>query len=85
MAGNVLKSKRAIEVSVFVVRAFVQLRDLLSTRKTLAKHLSELEKRVAGHDKDIAQIIDTIHRLLESPPAPKKRSIGFHIPDDSGE
>lgn len=43
MAGNVLRSKRAVEVSVFVVRAFVQLRDLLATHKTLARQLSSLE------------------------------------------
>jgi ORF6N domain len=82
MAGNVLRSKRAIEVSIFVVRAFVQLRDLLSTHKTLARQLADLEKRVGGHDKAIAQIVADIHRLLETPPEPKKRSIGFHTPDD---
>ena len=82
MAASVLNSQRAVEVSVFVMRAFVQLRDLLSTHKTLAKHSGELEKRIAGHDKDIAQIINTIHRLLEPPPEPKKRSIGFHTSAD---
>ena len=62
-----------MEVRVFVMRAFVQLRDLLSTHKTLAKHLGELEKRITGHDKDIAQIINTIHQLLEPPPEKNKR------------
>lgn len=85
MAGNVLHSKRAIEVSVFVVRAFVQLRDLLSTHKTLARQLGELDQRVGKHNKDIAQIINTIHRLLEPPPEPKKRPIGFHTPTDDDE
>jgi hypothetical protein len=84
MAGNVLRSKRAIEVSIFVVRAFVQLRDLLSTHKTLARQLADPEKRVGGHDKAIAQIVADIHRLLEPPPEPKKRSIGFHTSDDDG-
>ena len=82
MAASVLNSQRAVEVSVFVMRAFVQLRDLLSTHKTFAKHLGELENRIAGHDKDIAQIINTIHRLLEPPPEKKKRPIGFHTSSD---
>ncbi len=82
MAGNVLNSSRAVEVSIFIVRAFVQLRDLLATHKTLAKQLGELQKRVGDHDKDIAKIINTIHRLLEPPPEPKRRSIGFHTSED---
>ena len=82
MAGNVLNSPRAVEVSIFIVRAFVQLRDLLATHKTLAKQLGELQKRVGDHDKDIAKIINTIHRLLEPPPEPKRRSIGFHTSED---
>ena len=81
MAGNVLNSPRAVEVSVFIVRAFVQLRDLLATHKTLAKQLTELENRhgahLAKHDKKIEEIIATIHRLLEPPPEPPKRRIGF--------
>ena len=82
MAGNVLRSKRAVEVSVFVVRAFVQLRDLLATHKTLARQLSALEQRVGKHDKDIAGIIATIHQLLEPPRTAKRRAIGFHTSDD---
>ena len=82
MAGNVLNSSRAIEVSMFIVRAFIQMRDLLATHKNIAKQLSALDKRVTGQDKTIAQIIATIHRLLEPPPAPKKRPIGFHTSDD---
>jgi hypothetical protein len=82
MAGNVLSSKRAVEVSKFIVRAFIQMRDLLATHKNIARQLSDLEKRVGGHDEKIAQIINTIHRLLQPPPEPKKRSIGFHTSDD---
>ena len=82
MAGNVLNSPRAIDVSMFIVRAFIQMRDLLATHKNIAKQLSALDKRVTGQDKTIAQIIATIHRLLEPPPAPKKRPIGFHTSDD---
>jgi hypothetical protein len=82
MAGNVLRSKRAVEVSKFIVRAFIQMRDLLATHKNIARKLSDLEKRVGAHDKDIARIVTAIHRLLEPPPASKKRPIGFQTSDD---
>ena len=82
MAGNVLNSPRAIDVSMFIVRAFIQMRDLLATHKNIAKQLSALDKRVTGQDKTIAQIIATIHQLLEPPPEPKKRPMGFHTSDD---
>ena len=65
MAGNLLNSPRAIAVSKFIVRAFIQIRDLLGTHKNIARQLMELERRVAGQDKQIAQIIRTIHQLLE--------------------
>jgi hypothetical protein len=78
MAASVLNSERAVQMSVFIVRAFVQLRDLLATHKNIAKQLVELEHRVAGHDTQITQIINTIHRLLEAPPEPPaKAPMGF--------
>lgn len=77
-AAGVLKSLRAIQVGIYVHRAFVQLRDLLATHKNIAKQLSELQKRVSGHDKAIAEIVAAIHRLLEPPPARKKPPIGFY-------
>jgi hypothetical protein len=80
MAATILNSPRAIEVSVYVVRAFVQLRDLLAGNKELARRLRELERRVerklAGHDKAIAEILDAIRQLM-NPPEPAKRPIGF--------
>lgn len=81
-AASVLNSPRAIQVGIYVHRAFIQLRDLLATHKTIAKQLMELEKRVTGQDKTIAQIINTIHQLLEPPPAKKKRPIGFRTSAD---
>ena len=80
MAGTILNSPRAIEVSVYVVRAFVQLRDLLAGNKDLAQRLKELEHRLerklAGHDKAIADILAAIRQLV-NPPQPAKRPIGF--------
>jgi len=76
MAATVLNSKRAIEMTIYVVRAFVQLRQLLNPNKELAQKLAELERKLATHDQAITGIINTIRELV-TPPLPKKRSIGF--------
>ncbi len=78
MAANVLKSSRAITMSVYVVRAFVRLCDTLSLHKTLAHKLEELERKVASHDSEIQTIIDAIHRLMAQPEKPK-HEIGFRV------
>ncbi len=83
MAATVLNSPRAVEMSVFVVRAFVQLRELLSTHKELAAKLEALERKVGSHDQAIAGLIDAIRQLM-TPPETKKRGIGF-LADHSGE
>jgi hypothetical protein len=78
MAASVLNSPRAVEASVFVVRAFVRLRHLAASHKDLAKKLDELERTVGGHDAAIKQLVAAIRQLM-SPPAPEKssRRIGF--------
>ncbi len=80
MAPMVLNSPRATEVSVYVVRAFVELRDMLVAHKELAKRLDELESRLerklATHDQAIAGILDAIRQLMAPEPT-KKRRIGF--------
>lgn len=76
MLGNVLRSDRAVEVSLIVVRAFVQYREMLSTHKELAAKLESLERKVGSHDQAIAGLIDAIRQLMV-PPEIKKRSIGF--------
>ena len=77
MAASVLNSTRAIEISVHVVRAFVHLRELVSTHKALAQKLNQLERKVGAHDRAIAELINAI-RLLMTPVEPnKKRPIGF--------
>ena len=76
MAATILNTSRAIEMSVFVVRAFVQLRELLSTHKRLAAKLDELENKVLSHDKDISMLINAIRQLM-TPPVREKRQIGF--------
>lgn len=76
MAATVLSSPKAIELSVFVVRAFVQLREMLSSHKELAAKLDVLERKVGSHDQAIAGLIDAI-RQLTAPQEPKRRGIGF--------
>jgi phage regulator Rha-like protein len=81
MAAMVLNSTRATEVSVYVVRAFVELRDTLIAHKELAKRLDELESRLkrkfATHDRAIAGILDAIRQLMTPPESTRKRRIGF--------
>ena len=76
MAASVLNSQRAVEVSVYVVRAFVRLRLLVSTHKELSRKLEELERKVSGHDQAIVGLFDAIRSLMAQP-EPKKRKIGF--------
>ena len=83
MAANVLNSARAVQMSVFVVRAFVKMREVLGQNKELAAKLAELEHtltaRLDGHEKAIVHILDEIKKLMEPPPEPepKRREIGF--------
>ncbi len=76
MAANVLNSKRAIEMSVYVVRAFVRIREILSTHKQLALKVAELEQKLTTHDHQILEIIQVIKEMMSLPPA-KPKSIGF--------
>lgn len=77
MAATVLSSPRAVEMSVFVVRAFVRLRELARTHAELGKHLAALERRVTAHDADLEKVIAVLRQLLEPPPAKPRRRIGY--------
>lgn len=85
MAATILNSTRAVEMSVFVVRAFVRLRELLASNAALARKLDELERKYKHHDDAIAAILSAIRELM-NPPAPKRRGIGFTATlDDASE
>ncbi len=77
MAASVLHSPRAVEISVHVVRAFVHLRELISTHKELSRKLDELEHKVSSHDQAIAGLISAIRQLMTPPDPKKKRPMGF--------
>lgn len=79
MAATVLNSKRAVHVSLLVVRAFVKLREMLSAHKELALKLAELEHRFEKHDEHIATLFEAIRQLMAPPPEPPKRRIGFIV------
>ena len=76
MAAMILNSRHAVDMSVYVVRAFVQLRGLLASNSELARKFAELERRVSTHDQAIVGILKTIRELM-NPPEPKRRPIGF--------
>lgn len=74
--ATVLNSPRAVEMTIYVVRAFVELREAFASTRKLARKLAELERRLATHDQAITGILKTIRELM-NPPQPTKRPIGF--------
>ncbi len=76
MLAAVLNTTRAIEVSVFVVRAFVRLREILATHRDLANKLAELERKIETHDEAIQSLVSAIRQLM-APPAAEQKKIGF--------
>jgi hypothetical protein len=86
MLANVLSTPRAAEVSIYVVRAFVRLRQMITTNAEVAAKLAALERQVAGHDAAIASLVRAIRRLMATPsaqtsrtPPYERRRIGFAV------
>ena len=77
MAATILNSPWATEVSVYVVRAFVRLRELLASQQALVQRLEAVENSLSEHDEAIRDILDAIRQLMAPPPNPPKRRIGF--------
>ena len=77
MLATVLNSERAIQVNIAIMRAFVKIREILSTHKELASKLAQLEHKIEKHDKEIYAIFDAIRQLM-IPPEKNKRKIGFN-------
>jgi hypothetical protein len=77
-AANVLNSKAATEMSIHVVRAFIQIRQLVVNHKAIAAKLSELDARVGANDEQLAAVIATLRRLTSPETTRNRRKIGFH-------
>lgn len=79
MAATVLNSEQAVEMSVYVVRAFVRLREALAANREFADRIEELEKHLETHDGTIQEIINVIKKLMNPPPS-RRSKIGFALP-----
>jgi hypothetical protein len=83
MLSSVLHSDRAIQVNIAIMRVFVRLREMMATRKELARQLSELEKHLRDHDHQIQTVFEAIRQLMAQPDPPKKK-IGFMAKESRG-
>jgi phage regulator Rha-like protein len=77
MLASVLRGKRAVAMSVAIIRAFVQLREILAAHHELSTKLAELEQRIEGHDSAITNLFEAIRQILASPEPDHTRKIGF--------
>ena len=78
MAANILRSSRARQMSIYVIRAFVQMRDEFATNAAILKRLAEIDKTLLGHDSALRDLFRKLLPLLEPPAGPPKLKIGFH-------
>ena len=82
MAANILRSERAVQMSVFVVRAFVRLREQVAANTAILKRLAEIDKTLLQHDAALRDVYQKLLPLLQPPPDLPKRRIGFHRDDN---
>ncbi len=83
MAANLLNSSRAIAMSVYVIRAFVKMREHLAANAAILKRLAEIDKSLLLHDTALRDIYQKLRPLLEPPPPPPKPEIGFHVKEEA--
>lgn len=81
MAANILRSERANHMSIYVIRAFVRLRDKLAANTAILARLAEIDRTLLQHDATLRDIYRKLLPLLQPPPDPPKRRIGFHGDD----
>jgi phage regulator Rha-like protein len=77
MLASVLKSKRAVQMSIAIVRAFIKLRELLSTHKDILVEIEKMKRTQEEHGQHIVNILNVISQLLNPPPEKRKEPIGF--------
>ena len=83
MAANILNSPRAVAMSVYIIRAFVKMRESVAANAAILKRLAEIDKTLLIHDAALREIFQKLRPLLEPPPAPPKPEIGFHVKEDA--
>jgi hypothetical protein len=83
MAANLLESPRAVAMSVYVIRAFVKMREDLLANAAILKRLAEIDRSLLVHDSALRDIYQKLRPLLEPPPLPPKPEIGFHVKEDA--
>ncbi len=84
MAATVLNSRRAVQMSIFVVRAFLRLREWVAGQAELSTRLAQLERRVGEHDHELRAIIQALRQLIAQPEPPRRPRIGFGAADAEG-
>ncbi len=84
MAANVLRSERAVQMSVFVVRAFVQMRERLAADAAILKRLAEIDATLLAHDRTLREIWEHLQPLVAPGSELPQRRIGFHVKDVAG-
>src|SRR6266446_6338256 len=83
MASTVLNSPRAVAMSLYIIRAFVKLREDLAANAAILKRLAEIDKTLLTHDLALREIFQKLRPLLEPPPPPPKLETGFHLKEDA--
>ena len=83
MAANVLNSPRAASMSIYVIRAFVKMREHLAANAAIHKRLAEIDQSLLLHDSALRDIYQKLRPLLAPEPSPPKPEIGFHVKEDA--
>ena len=83
MLSSVLKSSRAVDVNIEIMRVFVRLRQTLANNRELSDKLADLERKVGAHDEEIQGIFEALRQLMMPPSDPERREIGFHMKEET--
>ena len=82
MLSSVLNSERAVQMNIVIMRAFVRMRELLTTHKDLAEKVEKLERTQKQHGSILVAVVQDIQKLKTPPHQPPRRRIGFHVPEE---
>ena len=83
MAANLLNTPRAVAMSVYVIRAFIRIREDVAANAAILRRLAEIDKTLLIHDVALRDILTKLRPLLDPPPQPPKPDIGFHVKEDA--